>query len=146
MVDVDTHSSTVPFILLEIIVPIGPVVRLWKVKASVAQGGKANTVNVIVFETISTNTVPVFIRVHDWNTRDSGVYREPVPQVRVTERFVPVAVPVFVRVNLCSMVSFWSILPPLRSISDAVLSSLGALMVTGTLGVPQIAHSKLFPT
>ncbi len=55
---------------------------------------------------ISINTLPVSTRVPDWNTRLHNMYVEPeIVQGIVTMTFVPVAVPVFVRVIICSIVS-----------------------------------------
>ena len=56
------------------------------------------------------------------------------------------AVPVLVSVRTCWILSFLSIFPPLISVSIALLINFGALITTGTFGLPHMAHSKLFPT
>lgn len=61
--------------------------------------------------------------------------------------FVPVAVPVFARVIICSIVSSRRSFPhSFTSLSTAVEIRRGALIVTGTFGVPPVAHSRLLPT
>lgn len=64
----------------------------------------------------------------------------------VTTTFVPVAVPLFEIVSVCVIRSSLRRVPPLSSPSTALDKSTGALIVTGTLGIPPMAHSALFPT
>lgn len=141
-----THSSARPVITVEILVPTGPVVRESKTKVSLAHGGRRGIVKVIVPEISSTTTEEILTRVPLWKRRLPLVYVDPVPHGIVTVTFVPVAVPLLERVSVWWMVSFRRRLPPLISVSTAVVTRRGALIVTGTLGVPHTAHSTLFQT
>ena len=141
-----THSSARAVITVDILVPTGPVVRESKTKVSLAHGGRRGIVKVIVPEISSTTTEEILTRVPLWKKRLPLVYVDPVPHGIVTVTFVPVAVPLLERVSVWWSVSFRRRLPPLTSVSTAVVTRRGALIVTGTLDVPHTAHSLLFPT
>lgn len=66
---VETHSFAVAESVVEILAPIGPVAILSKSKTSVAPGGSAGIVKVIVFDISSTNAPRTFTNVPVWKRR-----------------------------------------------------------------------------